>query len=44
MKKKYLSPESEMILLSHREIVFTSIDAGQPDETDPGFPTIPPNP
>ena len=44
MKKKYLTPESEMISFLSQEIIFTSIDADQPDETDPGFPSLPPNP
>ena len=44
MKKKYLNPEFDAISLLSREIVFTSVDADQPDESDPGFPSLPPNP
>lgn len=40
MKRKYISPETVMISLSSKEVIFTSIDGDQPDEEDPGFGLI----
>ena len=39
MKKVYLSPVSEIIAISMRDVISTSLNSDQPHEGDPGWNT-----
>ena len=37
MKKVYNSPDVDIVNLVGADVICTSVDAGQPNEDDPGF-------